>query len=191
MQNTEAQKIINNYAKWSVGAGLLPVPLLDFGLVTTLQLEMVKRLCLHYQVPYQTSEAKTRVLAVMGGMAPRLLSSIIKVLPVIGTVGGLVAMPALSGASTYAVGQVLAQHFEQGGTLENFDISKFADYYHQMQLRGKELAALFAEQIKASEDVAAIANIEWLKNKGLLTPDEYDRIKKRWHEQAQITITIS
>lgn len=186
----DAQKIISNHVSWSVAAGMLPIPLLDFGLVTAVQLDMVKQLCEAYQISYQQSEAKTRIIAVMGGMAPRLMSSVIKVLPVIGTIGGLVAMPALSGGSTYAIGQVLAKHFDEGGNLENFDLSKFTDYYRQMQVKGKDFAQLLSSQIQAGRDMATLNEIERLHNEGIISNDEYDRIKKRWQDKAKVTIVI-
>lgn len=187
---TEAQQIISGHVSWAVAAGLLPVPLLDFGLVTAVQLDMVRQLCNTYGVSYTQSEAKTRVIAVMGGLAPRLMSSVIKVLPIIGTLGGLVAMPVLSGASTYAVGQTLAKHFEEGGNLENFEISKFTDFYRQMQVKGKDVAQLFADQMRAGRDLAVLADIERLHNEGIISNDEYDNIKKRWNDKAKITIVI-
>jgi len=187
---TEAQQIISTHVSWAVAAGLLPVPLLDFGLVTAVQLDMVHQLCSAYGVSYTQSEAKTRVIAVMGGMTPRLMSSVIKVLPVIGTLGGLVAMPVLSGASTYAVGQTLAKHFEEGGNLENFEISKFTEFYRQMQAKGKDLSQLFADQMRAGRDMATLADIERLHNEGIISNEEYDNIKKRWNDKAKITIVI-
>ena len=186
-----AQKVISNHVSWSVAAGLLPVPIVDFGLVTALQMDMIKRLCEVYNIPYQHSEAKTRVIAVMGGMTPRLMSSLIKVIPFIGSVTGAVAMPLLSGASTFAVGQVLAKHFKEGGTLENFEISKFTDYYRQMQVQGKELAQLLAEQMKAIEDTTSFNDIERLKEQGFITNEEYESIKKRWNEKRKITLKIN
>ena len=100
-------------------------------------------------------------------------------------------MPLLSGASTFAVGQVLAKHFKEGGTLENFEISKFTDYYRQMQVQGKELAQLFADPMKAVEDTTSINDIERLKKQGFITNEEYERIKKRWNEQVKITLKIN
>lgn len=185
-----AQKVITNHVSWSVAAGLLPVPILDFGLVTALQLEMIKSLCEVYGIPFNQSLAKTRVIAVIGGMTPRVMSSIIKVIPIIGSVTGAISMPLLSGASTYAVGQVLAKHFQEGGTLENFEMSKFNDLFIQMKTEGKELAQSFADQFKNLADAGSFRDIEKLKQQGVITPEEYERIKKRMFDRVKITLKI-
>ena len=50
-------------------------------------------------------------------------------------------MPALAGASTYAVGKVFVQHFESGGTFLNFDPEDVRDYYAEQFEKGKAAAA--------------------------------------------------
>ncbi len=71
---------------------------------------------------------------------PVLLASVVKFIPVIGETAGVVAMPILAGATTYAVGKVFVQHFASGGTLLTFDPDKVKEYYAQMFEEGKKVA---------------------------------------------------
>ena len=45
-----------------------------------------------------------------------------KGIPGIGSLVGMLVVPGVAAASTWAVGKVFAWHFEQGGTLANFDV---------------------------------------------------------------------
>jgi hypothetical protein len=44
---------------------------------------------------------------------------------------GVLAMPALAGASTYAVGKVFELHFASGGTFLNFNPKSVQQHYEQ------------------------------------------------------------
>jgi len=46
-------------------------------------------------------------------------------------------MATLGGASTYAIGRVFKQHFEKGGTLEDFDPKKVADALETEQKKAR------------------------------------------------------
>jgi len=46
-------------------------------------------------------------------------------------------LPAVAGASTYAVGQVFIQHFESGGTFLDFDPEKVKGYFAEQFEKGK------------------------------------------------------
>ncbi len=61
--------------------------------------------------------------------------------PVIGTVAGMFATPALAAATTYAVGTVFVQHLESGGTLLTFDAKKMKSHFEQALRKGEKVAA--------------------------------------------------
>ena len=48
-------------------------------------------------------------------------ASVLKAIPVIGTIAGGFVMPALSAGATYAIGKAFIQHFATGGTLLDFN----------------------------------------------------------------------
>jgi hypothetical protein len=53
-------------------------------------------------------------------------------------------MATMSGASTYAIDEVFAKHFETGGTFLNFDPSRLKKIYDEKFEKGKE----FVEDLK-------------------------------------------
>lgn len=124
----QADKLIKDYAFGSSLTGFIPVPLVDTLGLIGVQRFMLLRLSQLYGIPFSKNLAKTLLATLMGGVAPHLASpmvgSVLKIIPGIGTLMGGTTMAALGGASTYAVGKVFQQHFEAGGTLENFEPEK-------------------------------------------------------------------
>ncbi|MDB5368364.1 MAG: GTPase [Rhodospirillales bacterium] len=123
----EAMKLVGGYTGWAAGAGFIPVPGADIAALTAVQLKMLHSLSKLYDVPFQRNAVKSTVVSLLGSLAPAAAASVtgslIKAIPVIGTAAGMIAMPGLSVAATYALGRVFARHFEQGGTFLTFDLS--------------------------------------------------------------------
>src|SRR5262249_48329688 len=99
----ETDRIINEHIIWSMGAGLVPVPLLDIAAVSAIQLDMLKQLSTHYGVKYTESEGKVFLSALTGSIFAKLAANAIKLIPGIGSVIGGISMAVLSGGSTYAL----------------------------------------------------------------------------------------
>ena len=57
---TQADKIIRDHVVWSMGAGLIPVPLADIAAVSAVQLDMLSKLATEYQVRFSILDAKAR-----------------------------------------------------------------------------------------------------------------------------------
>jgi len=127
MQNVSkrADKLIKDYAYGSSLTGFIPVPLLDTISLIYVQRHMIYKLSKLYGIPLSKNMAKALISTLMAGMATTIASgavgSSLKVAPGIGTVVGSASMAAMGGTATYALGKVFQQHFENGGTLENFD----------------------------------------------------------------------
>lgn len=121
----QAEQLIKDYAFGSSLTGFIPIPLLDTAGLIGVQRIMLMRLSKLYGIPFSKHLAKAWITTLMTGFVPKaatpLVGSFLKIIPGIGTLAGGTTAAALSGASTYAVGKVFQQHFEQGGTLEDFD----------------------------------------------------------------------
>ena len=76
---------------------------------------------------------KTIIGGLLGSLVPaglaRGASSLIKAIPGVGTVLGVLAAPVFTTASTYAVGKVFIQHFEAGGNVLNFDPEAMREHF--------------------------------------------------------------
>ncbi|OQX22774.1 MAG: hypothetical protein BWK80_29435 [Desulfobacteraceae bacterium IS3] len=146
MSKEELDKLIRRHVYTSMAVGLIPIPLADFAGVTLVQMNMLRVLAKKYSVPFSKGIVKNILSSLIGGAVPATLSaplaaSLSKLLPGIGTAAGVVTMPIIGGATTYAVGKVFAQHFASGGTFLTFDPQKVKDYYNEMFKEGRQVAA--------------------------------------------------
>jgi uncharacterized protein (DUF697 family) len=139
-----AEKTIKKYMYWSVGAGLIPVPLVDLAAVTGIQLKMIADLAKQYNTKFSKQSTKAILSSLVGGGVTAeggpIAASLVKGIPLIGQTAGALTMPAVAGASTYAIGKVFVAHFESGGTLLDFDPDKMRAYYADELHKSKKAA---------------------------------------------------
>ena len=140
-----SDSVIKKHVIFSMGVGLIPVPLLDMVAITGVQLNMLRKLAEMYEVPFNDHKVKSTLSSLVGGgmtvPVARTLLSFTKMIPVAGQVVGFVTMPITAGATTFAVGKVFNQHFASGGTFLTFDAEKVRGYYTSMFEKGKDVAA--------------------------------------------------
>lgn len=132
--------IIRNHIVWAMGAGLIPLPIADVAAVSAVQLDMIKQMSRVYSVDFNEMQGKSLITTLVGSSMARVGASAIKLIPGVGSIVGSVAMPVLSGASTFALGQVFKQHFETGGTFLDFDVDRLRKYYSEQFEKGKKVA---------------------------------------------------
>jgi uncharacterized protein (DUF697 family) len=141
LQRAKVDSAINYSMLLSGGVGIVPIPLVDFVGVTAIQLALIKQLSAIYGVEYTASATKRTVSAIIGGAVPAFgsmtVASWVKAIPVVGSVLGGSAMMLLSGASTYAIGQVFANHFERGGTILDIEASQVKEQFKGYYETGK------------------------------------------------------
>lgn len=198
LRDDSVSMIINNHVLWSMGAGFIPIPLADLVAVTYIQMDMIKQLCRIYNIDYKETELKATLAAVTSaGLAKAGAGRLVKFIPVIGSALGGVAVSALSGASTYAVGHAFKIHFEHGGTFLDFDLNKLKKSYNDLFEKGKQVAAdLKKEQEKVRKEsvqsekpegtpesgrdiIAELKALGELKEAGLISEEEFTALKKK------------
>ncbi|MDA3929073.1 MAG: DUF697 domain-containing protein [Prolixibacteraceae bacterium] len=143
------QKLANGLTKrymwWTMGAGLIPIPFVDLVAVSGVQLKMLRDMAKIYEVKFNETQTKSIVTALLGSIVPNALStggvgSILKMVPLVGSILGGLSMSLFSGAATYAMGKVFIQHFEAGGTLLDFDPEKVKEYFKSQFEEGQNVA---------------------------------------------------
>jgi uncharacterized protein (DUF697 family) len=143
LRRLQCDMTIAKHVTASVGAGFIPVPVVDFAAVTAVQVDMVYRLCKIYGVDFSKEAARTAIVTLIGaslpGLQARFFSSGLKLIPGVGTILGMVATPTVSGAATYAVGRVFVQHLDTGGSLLDFDASKMKEQFERALQQGKNM----------------------------------------------------
>jgi leucyl aminopeptidase (aminopeptidase T) len=102
-----------------------------------------------------------------------------KAIPGIGSVLGGASMSVMSGASTYAVGQVAVNLFSTSGSLSNFNIDSVKQAYEKAYEKGKG----YVSDLKNKEDEAtdvyqSLQKLGDLKEQGILSEEEFEAKKK-------------
>lgn len=142
-QHLAAQGIVKTHMASGGAMAFIPIPVFDFASLAGTQLSLVRRLAQHYEVDFDETTAKAVLVSLFSGVIPLVtvvgLSSMVKIIPGIGSVGGGIGMSVLSGGLVYAVGQVFIKHFEQGGTLQDFDGKQWIESFKQSFERHKAL----------------------------------------------------
>jgi len=183
-KTARAQDIIRNHVGFSLGAALIPFPGADLLAVTAVQVSMLRQLAKLHNVGFMDTLGKNLISAVVGSSAARLGASLIKIFPGVGTIIGELSMPALSGASTYALGKVVDRHFQTGGSLDDFDLRNARRGYKSEMEAGKKVADELArtEAVRRSatdETVEKLTKLAELKASGIITEEEFVQLKER------------
>jgi uncharacterized protein (DUF697 family) len=200
-QSMMADDTIDSHVLWSMGAGALPIPFLDVAIVTGIQLNMFKELCVIYQVDYNESFGKNLISSIAGATLAKIGASALKAIPVIGSLLGGVPMVVLSGTSTYAMGQVFKKHLEFGEMMSTFSLDNAKKVYNDAFERGKQYVedlrkrAFGGGETKETEtpqnettNPNSNANIDVfeklkiladLKTKGIITEQEFQEKKEK------------
>ena len=171
----------------AMGAGLVPIPLLDFVAVTAVQLDMLRQLSNNYGKNFSEQSGKSLVSAIGGSVLARMGASAVKAIPIIGSILGGVTMAVLSGASTYAIGNVFKEHFRNGGDLSNIDIAKAKEFFKVKMEEGKKIAKDLDDknqQDSPSDNepkslVDQLTELAKMKDEGILTDEEFKIMKKK------------
>lgn len=211
-KDKHAESIIRNHVLFSMGAGVIPVPVVDIFAVSAMQLDMIRQLCKVYDVDFAETQGKAIVSSLTTATLARLSAgSLAKMIPLVGSFIGGVTNAAMAGASTYALGEVFKMHFETGGTVLDFDVERLKKLYKEQFEKGKKVAEEMREQqeakrkaaeetakaaeesasveeeltlaseqdAKADETITRLKQLGELKDAGIITDFEFERMKKR------------
>ncbi len=198
IKKNSSELIIKNHMIWSMGAGFIPVPLLDFAAISYIQLDMIRQLAKLYEVDFKETEGKAIITSLTSaGLAKAGAARAIKFIPVIGSYLGGVATAVLSGASTYAIGEAFKRHFDKGGTFLDIDLNSLKKMYMDKFEKGKDIAEDFSkaqkekehiveevekkrENLKTTDEIIIkLKELGELKEQGVITKEEFSKMKSK------------
>lgn len=183
-KSQRADKIINTHVLWGMGAGLMPIPLFDIAAVTAVQIDLLRQLADNYEADFSNEMGKTFVTALTGGTFARIGASLIKTVPGIGTLIGGVSMSVMSGASTFAIGQVAKRHFETDGNIVNVDLDFARNAYDDAFEKGKRVVSDLKGHETESKDIyKSLERLGELRDKGVITDEEFETKKQELLER--------
>jgi len=135
---------VKNYTLTSLTAAAIPLPLVDLGILTGVQVKMLYDLSRIYDVEFSSKIANAAIAPLVASTLPivttPLLASTIKFVPGVGQAAGVASMLVLGGAATHALGMVFIRHLEQGGNFADFDIKTVKEYFAEEFENGKKIA---------------------------------------------------
>lgn len=145
-QLEQARRTVRKYTLIGTGIGVIPFPMVDLAGILAAQLKLISDLSSIYGVTFYRHKVKNVVASLFGSFGlgltvVPLLASSLKFIPGVGTASSMVALPIITGASTYALGQVFIMHFEAGGTLLDFNPDVMREHFEAEFAKGKEVAA--------------------------------------------------
>jgi len=140
-----ARTIIRRRMLYAAGLGVIPFPIVDAAGILAVQVVMIKDLAKVYDIPFKEQLVKSFIGSLAGSMSAM---SVVKTLPVMGSIIGAVAVSVSGAASTYAIGKVFVHHFDLGGTLLDFDPVKSQQYFKKLYEEGAKEAVHLKEEKK-------------------------------------------
>ena len=161
-QAKEALKIVKNHMWWAMGAGLIPVPFVDLAAVSGVQVRMLAQIAKVYDVEFKEGRGKAVIGALVGSVVPSsmsfgLLGCVLKAIPVVGTLIGAPSMALFCGGTSWALGKVMIQHFEAGGTFQTLNLETVKDDFKKLFEEGKTLAAKMNTEKAVEPEVEILA----------------------------------
>ena len=146
--SAQTKDCIKKHCIYAAVGGLIPVPFVEMVTSSTIQLRMIANLCDIYEVRFSENAVKNAIGTLLATVIPAggvgmAVTSLFSRVPVVGAVFGVVAMPSLAAASTYALGKVFAWHFAKGGTASNFNADAMKSRFKHEFEEGKRKASEF------------------------------------------------
>jgi uncharacterized protein (DUF697 family) len=170
-------RTINRHALLAAGAGLIPVPVLDLAVISGIQFDLIRQLATCSGTSFDPARGKAWIASLTGTFAAQLGAGLVKALPGIGSLIGGMSLVVSAGAATYALGQIVATHFANGGSMESFKPEEHQQTFKAYEEEGIEaVIEMREEQARANEKVR---ELEKMHAHGLITEAEYDSVKAR------------
>lgn len=159
-----AERLVGRFAAWSGIAGFIPLPLVDAVAVGGLQVQMLRRLSQIYDKPFSENVGKALIVSLAGSLIPETsaigAASMLKAMPIVGTIAAGFVMPALSAGATYAIGKAFIQHFVSGGTLLDFNPPDYREFIKAQREMWESRSKRSARKAQSKEGSQAPASTD-------------------------------
>lgn len=140
---TKANTIIKVHSGLAAIAALSPIPITDVAGIGGVQLTMLIRITKLYGIEADLVYYKNMITGVLGGLITGTIlswaSSVVKVIPVIGTALGTVIQAPLAFVITYAIGKSVLFFLEKGNDIKTVQITDLQAKAKEYISEGKDL----------------------------------------------------
>ncbi len=131
-KSPRAAQIVRTHMIAAVAAGVIPIPIVGAAVLGGVHLRMLGQLARLYDVAFSEQRAQSIIGSLVGIASTASAASLLRVVPGVGQVLGVLGGLVLPSASTYALGEVFTRHFASGGTFLTFDPERAKPDYHRM-----------------------------------------------------------
>ena len=181
----EADAITTRRTLYAGGIGLLPFPLIDAAAILGVQIIMIRDIAKVYDVDFKEQTVRSIITTLVGDLGVMGVMSGVKYIPVVGSIVGGFTTSLTGAAATYALGKVFTQHFDQGGTLLNFDPVESRKYFQEAYEEGK----LYVEDLSETEgEVKEKSN--WKNVFGRRKKEDVENLRKENNEMKAMLIKL-
>lgn len=175
-----SERVISDHVVYSLAAGAIPVPFFDLAAVMAIQVDLVRALARIYEVEFDPATGKALIASLVGASAMKVGASIAKAVPGVGSVGGAVTQVSLSGASTYAIGQLFRSHFVRQGSLSDLDPESMRPVYEKLLDRGRSFVrGLRSDESPLEKTTELLERLARLRTEQVIDDDEFRRLKQQ------------
>ena len=199
-----SEAVIRAGAVKAAGAGLIPIPLVDQASINSVQVDMIRQLCVFHDVSYESRQLQALIISVSATALARYGARYaIKAIPGIGSLVGGLSMGVFAGATTYALGHAVDAHLKNGGQLSDLKPENLANSLSGYMDKGKkwveswipgrritrvadtEVETLVGEQPQPVEHndvnrlILKIQELSELHKSGALSDEEFALLKQR------------
>jgi uncharacterized protein (DUF697 family) len=140
----QGERIVQKWSKISLATILLPNTIVEYVVISGIQLKMLRDMSHLYGIPFKADAFKVILGSILGGGVAYFLSDVysglVKNIPFVGKPIALLSEPAIAYVTTYAVGFVFLEHFERNGSFDNINLeqmkvsikAKIAEKYREL-----------------------------------------------------------
>jgi len=181
----EADAITTRRTLYAGGLGLLPLPWIDVAAILGVQIVMLRDIAKVYDIDFKEQTVRSIVTTLVGDLGALGVMSGVKSIPVVGSIVGGFTTSLAGAAATYALGKVFTQHFDQGGTLLNFDPVKSRKYFQEAYEEGK----LYVEDLSETNEEVKEKS-DWRNVFGRKKKEDVENLKKENNEMKEMLIKL-
>lgn len=150
-----ARRVIRDTMWWSMGAGLVPPPFADVVALSSVHLGMLKSLAAIHGIRISEERARAVIASLTGSLVAHVVARDVSSGAIALSQGsepflGSMSLWQYAGASGFAVGRVLARHFESGGELADFVPARHGAFLREQFDEGARLAQEMADRARAA-----------------------------------------
>ena len=148
-QRLAADAVIKDHVLLALGAGLIPVPLVDIAAITMIEVNMIGDLARVYDFPVPHKLIRYKILiSLLGSIGPLYaadhLHGALHAVPLIGFAASAVTLSMTGGVAVYVVGRAFQKHYESGGVFLSTRNASVRKFFGEVRKEGKDVVPRYA-----------------------------------------------